>query len=784
MAINLKFRNHQFSVDRILMAALCLVFVLMALYSPLWAAGGTIESYLGGLLLWVGLLELYDSFRRSDIASKKSATGSGVFSLIISFILLGADDFRGKALFILVIVVFFLDAFRYFLKFINEYRNKKFFWMDLLASVGNILLLLILYFTHETGRAWALAIVIGLRIAGVGLNLLLAQTGKLSEVDTDVLGTVGLKPDPYISQLVEKIKKEEENSTPYFQRNIRVFIILLFIIHLGRMGLDKSYLGLLSPLVATLGDMVIALVIAYAVIIPIRYLFLILLRKRGQRLWKWIMKVDEKDRKKFSLRNFAAKWLIHRLRLEIRLKKIRYSLPFALRAGLKVGLPWSTLLVAIIPVLGMSWYFDTENWASGVWDSWAATRTDHWRIAITKNSDEGFGANAFQLHPQGVTDTSDFSFIVIGDTGEGDASQLVLKDQLVEVADHSNVKFVVLSSDVIYPSGALKDYEKKFWLPFKGVTKPVYAIPGNHDWYDALDGFIATFYEPAEAKKAMYERIKSDLKISSTTEKRIDEMVARSAKWRKEYEVPTGYQKAPYFQVSSGNFVLITVETGVLRQIDSLQQLWLTNVLEASKGKFVMVVLGHPFYAIGEYQGKLNPKFEAIHKLLRKYKVPLVMAGDTHDLEYYIEPAKDAETSTMYHFVNGGGGAYLSIGTVMTKAEDMPTKEYAFYPSKDPLVKKIEDNTPWFKYPAWTWTKQLGGWPFSAEYLSAMFDYNVSPFFQSFIEIKVERSKNRVVLLPYSNHGRIRWSDMTSTTGARPKGASMEDYAEWVFPIL
>ena len=25
---------------------------------------------------------------------------------------------------------------------------------------------------------------------------------------------------------------------------------------------------------------------------------------------------------------------------------------------------------------GMSWYFDTENWASGMWNSWAASRTD------------------------------------------------------------------------------------------------------------------------------------------------------------------------------------------------------------------------------------------------------------------------------------------------------------------------------------------------------------------------------------------------------------------------
>ena len=188
---------------------------------------------------------------------------------------------RGKALFVLVMVVFVLDALRYFLKFLNEYRNKKFFWMDLLASIGNIMLLLILYLTEETGRAWALAIVVGLRIAGIGINLLLAKTGVLSQVDEDVLKTVGLKDDPYISQLAEKIKKEEETSALFFRWYIRVFILLLFLIHLGRMGLDKSFLGLLSPLVATLGDMVIALIIAYLIIFPIRYLGLIVFEEKG-----------------------------------------------------------------------------------------------------------------------------------------------------------------------------------------------------------------------------------------------------------------------------------------------------------------------------------------------------------------------------------------------------------------------------------------------------------------------------------------------------------------------
>ena len=39
------------------------------------------------------------------------------------------------------------------------------------------------------------------------------------------------------------------------------------------------------------------------------------------------------------------------------------------------------------------------------------------------------------------------------------------------------MKFLVVASDVIYPAGAMSDYEVNFYLPFKGFTKPIYAIP-------------------------------------------------------------------------------------------------------------------------------------------------------------------------------------------------------------------------------------------------------------------------------------------------------------------
>jgi len=373
--------------------------------------------------------------------------------------------------------------------------------------------------------------------------------------------------------------------------------------------------------------------------------------------------------------------------------------------------------------------------------------------------------------------------VVIGDPGEGDPSQHVLKDQILAVSNKRDINFVVISSDVVYPSGAMKDYERKFFLPFKGLTKPVYAIPGNHDWYDALDAFVATFYTPEAARRAIEARARSDLKLTGTTSGVIEELVHQASFLRKEYQLPTGYQNAPFFQVSNDYFVLLTIDTGVRRRVDSLQLAWIKSVLEASKGKYVMALLGHPFYAIGEYQGNLSPDFRRLHELLRAYKVPLIMAGDTHDLEYYRELPQNGDGHTMHHFVNGGGGAYLSIGAAMAPVDSRPTEDWAIYPARQPLIEKIDSLTPTWKYPAWVWLKQYNGYPFSAELLSAAFDYNQAPYFQSFMEIRVERSRNRIRLIPYGIHGQLRWSDFEYGGMGKPASALVDGFAEWVFPM-
>lgn len=774
-------RKHP-RLQRFVFAAIGLSLGLLALLTPYWEVAEP-ASYVGGLLVWAAVLEIIHGFRRAESQARLSAWVSGAITLVIGVLMINAILFQREALVNFILALFLIDASRYLYLFFKARRKGANVWNALLPGIGNILIVILLFLFKGKGLEWVISVCGALRIFGMIYNLFTARIGTSEKVAEDVIESLGLKGNTELEALAGNIGAEEKHRASVDKSWIITFLLILFFIHLGRMGFDQSAIRILSPVVAVIGDIAIALIIAFGLIAPFRSFFRRMTGMFVRSLWKWVQRVPEQERNFFSVRTLASAWLTRELRISINLRKSGYSLANAFRGGLKIGLPFSALLAAIIPVLGMSWYFDTENWASGVWDGYASSRAEVWREAMTNATTEKIGPNAFRMQPDGITNTTDFSFVVIGDPGEGDASQLILKDQILAVSNKPEVKFVVISSDIVYPSGAMHDYERKFFIPFKGVKKPIYAIPGNHDWYDALDGFVATFYTPTAARQAIEARVRTDLKISSTTNQVIDGLITQASYLRIQYQLPVGYQTAPFFQVANDYFVLLTIDTGVLRRVDDLQLSWIKAVLEASKGKYVMAVLGHPFYAIGEYQGSMNPDFRALHELLRSYKVPLIMAGDTHDLEYYKELPQNSDGHTMHHFVNGGGGAYLSMGAAMAPADSRPTEDWAIYPSREPLVQKIDSLTPTWKYPAWVWMKKYNGYPFSAEWLSAAFDYNQAPYFQSFIEIRVERSRNRIRLVPYGIHGQLRWGELEYGGKGKPEHARDQDLVEWVFPM-
>ena len=121
----------------------------------------------------------------------------------------------------------------------------------------------------------------------------------------------------------------------------------------------------------------------------------------------------------------------------------------------------------------------------------------------------------------------------------------------LELGLRDDVKFLVVSSDVIYPAGSMHDYEANFYLPFQGFAKPIYAIPGNHDWFDALEGFNANFLETRAARAAIEARVATDFRLTSTDARRIDKLMADAARLRGLYRVKVGAQRAPFFELQT-----------------------------------------------------------------------------------------------------------------------------------------------------------------------------------------------------------------------------------------
>ena len=748
-------------------------FGLLTLAAPLGDASEPLQR-VGALLAIGGGLQVLHGLRRADGGALRRAVSAGVISILMGLLVLLAPP--SGALVTLLAIAFALDGIGLTVSARRSAGSSR-----LVAGAGaaadfaTAIALLVV----PAPDTWVVSIAAALRLFGIAWAMTMMSVHTVEDAAGTVIDDLGIGDHPEAAELLERVTLEERVRTSTDRHWTIAFLVTLFAIHSARLEPDGTLLGYAAPAIAVVGDMALALLFAFLVVAPLAVSRQTSLRWLERRIWRWFLSVGAEAR---GIRHRIARvWLRYRLRQAVQLRAARFSIPAALWQSLAAGVPVAAIIAATVPVWGMSWFFDTENWASGIWNSWAEARTDTWREAMVRAVPTGGSATPFGVTAPGAH-AGDFSFVVIGDTGEGDASQQVLRDTFLTVMGREDVRFVVISSDVVYPNGSMIDYEAGFWLPFKGVTKPVFAIPGNHDWYDALEAFLATFLQPDAARAAMRARAQADLRLTSSTSTRIESLITEAGRLRGEYNVPTGFQRAPFFEFQSDRFALVAIDTGIVKRIDPAQWAWLESALQRARGKVTMAILGHPYYAKAFDMASGNKEFTRLKQLLLDHGVTILMAGDTHDFEYYAEPPRGA-LPTAHYFVNGGGGAYLSLGTALDWPEQPPTAEWAFYPSRDAIERKIERHTPWWKRPAWWWTSRYHAWPFSSEYLSALFDYNVAPFFQSFVEVRVEPSANRVRLLPYGVHGRLRWRDLSRSRVISATSGTADDFAEWSVPM-
>ena len=430
----------------------------------------------------------------------------------------------------------------------------------------------------------------------------------------------------------------------------------------------------------------------------------------------------------------------------------------------------------------MSWYFDTENWAAGIWNSWAEARTDTWREAMVRAVLAREGGRTrpttFAVAPTGVT-SEDFSFIVIGDTGEGDASQHVLRDQLLGVANQrrralrrhfvgrrlSDRRDAGLRGEVL---AAVQGGDEA------GICHP------RQPRLVRRPGSVRGNVSPGRRRAGEHARTsRGRPRVTSTTDERIEQLIAEAEPaapflWRAD-----GISTRAVLRAPDRRFALIAIDTGVLSDRPGAGGV-ASSRAEPRGGQD------------RRWRSSATRSYAGGHDLTarrRAVRSPQAAAARDTASRSSWRATRTISSTTPSEAPRRGDGASLrqrrrrrlsELRDGARMARPAADGRLGVLSQPEAVSQKIDAETPWWKRPAWWWTRRFGAWPFSAEWLSAAFDYNVAPFFQSFVEVRVEPSANRVRLIPFGVHGRLAMGDVAVSESLR---AGSSTSLEWIVPM-
>ncbi|MGH2959002.1 MAG: metallophosphoesterase family protein [Solirubrobacterales bacterium] len=362
--------------------------------------------------------------------------------------------------------------------------------------------------------------------------------------------------------------------------------------------------------------------------------------------------------------------------------------------------------------------------------SWLSPRT-LWRsrnnVLASLTGDPTENARAAWVHAQEAThdgdftirrdDLDDFSFMVLGDTGEGDRSQYSVVPAFLNVASGS--EFAVIASDVVYPAGDVNEYVGKFFIPFADYPRPIYAIPGNHDWLDGLVGFMRHFCNaapPAEKfrppRRARWSRLTLVLhQVFWRRPRALDtRTLALGEELRGEARASGPAQPNMYFCIDTPELRVIAIDVGILGRLDHAQGEWLARVSAGPKPK--LLVSGKPVYSGANMSPRriLAPDGSdgtgsLLWSLVRDPTNNFVamISGDVHHYERHSVRVGDGRE--IQCIISGGGGAFMTSTHQLPKVDrpDVDERSWLVYPTRADslraysiiLLRKLQRLTPW-----------------------------------------------------------------------------------------
>ena len=245
-------------------------------------------------------------------------------------------------------------------------------------------------------------------------------------------------------------------------------------------------------------------------------------------------------------------------------------------------------------------------------------------------------------------------------------AQLFVREYEVADPDHEGEKLVLprgdilfLGGDLSYPVATVREMTRRLVEPWNrvlekhtaGAPRALLAVPGNHDWYDGLDGFSRLCQAPCAFEDAAPQ---SDPLHPETEEHPVlawAEAFARGDQVKK----PTALALAGYLAVQRASYFRLPLAPGVdlfavdrqLKRVDPRQKAYFAVPGAPAR----VVVLPDPARAWGEQRPHGRATLESLG-ITMATSPTLLLAGDIHHYERSHE-------GKSVHVVAGGGGAFL-----------------------------------------------------------------------------------------------------------------------------
>jgi hypothetical protein len=269
------------------------------------------------------------------------------------------------------------------------------------------------------------------------------------------------------------------------------------------------------------------------------------------------------------------------------------------------------------------------------------------------------------------------SFLVLGDTGEGDKSQYAVVPGALKVGEGTD--FMLVGSDVIYPVGSGDDYPDKFFRPYQGYPAPIYAVPGNHDWYDGLGGFMRAFCDLSgdpepESWRGPFGRL---ARLLWRRPDRVDVAAFEQARALRGAPGQRADQPAPYWVIDTAGLRIVGIDTGITGGIDREQGEWLRRVSAGPTPK--LLITGKPIHVDDKYHPGPIEGGGTVDEIIRDpaHHYVAAIGGDIHNYQRY--PVRVGDRVIQY-VVSGGGGAFMHATHTIPKVSTVEENDFRCYP--------------------------------------------------------------------------------------------------------